>query len=364
MRLLVATGSFGGPVTYSRLLEGQLPSHGIKVEVVSFGEVLHLPKIVRHVAYFLKLVRRGVTCHLIYAQDPVSVGLPAYAASLLIKKPFYLKVVGDYAWEQAQARYGVTDSLDVFVTKSKTYALRIRVLCFIERFVARNAKKIIVPSRYLKKIVTAWGVTPQKIEVIYNAYNEPTIVESKETLRAIYEYTYPTIVSAGRLVPWKEFPTLIHSFKELLNEYKEAKLYIIDDGPERRKLLDLTRELGIEERVIFTGKIAQTELHKRIKAADLFVLASSYEGFSHVLLEALSLGTPVITSTEGGNPELVEHGRNGLLVASHNISELTGALKKLCGDTMLQTQFATAGKRTLEQFREEDMLTKLITVLS
>jgi glycosyltransferase involved in cell wall biosynthesis len=363
MKIVIATGSFGGPVSYSRLLESRLPSYRMKVEVVSFGEVLKYPKVIRHFVFFLRLKKAVSGADLLYAQDPVSVGLPALLASKVQDKPFFLKIVGDYAWEQGQARYGIKESLDDFVKNKKKYPLSVEMFRFVEKLVANQAKKIIVPSNYLKGVVTAWGIAPESIEVIFNAFNAPIITETKEELRKTYAYTYPTIVSAGRLVPWKEFPTLIMAFTELSKTYKDAKLFIIDEGPEKRALMELTRELGIEEKVTFIGKVPQQELHKRIKAADCFVLASSYEGFSHVLLEALSLGTPVISSTAGGNPELIEDGKDGLLVTTKNKEELEAALLKLCGDTMLQTQFGVAGKRKLEQFKEEHMVEKLLKTL-
>ena len=102
--VLVTTGIFppdiGGPATYSKLLLDELPKHGLDISVLSFGEVRHLPKIIRHISYFFKVLRRGKGVDIIYAQDPVSVGLPSVVASKILRKKFLLKVVGDYAWEQ------------------------------------------------------------------------------------------------------------------------------------------------------------------------------------------------------------------------------------------------------------------------
>jgi len=361
--IVIATGSFGGPATYSKLLKEKLPLQGIEVEIISFGEVLQYPKIIRHLVYFLKLIKALKKADLIYAQDPVSVGLPAYFAAKYAGKPFYLKVVGDYAWEQGQVRYGVTDPLDIFVTKKSSYALSVRILRKFESFVARRAKKIIAPSAYLKRIVTTWGVVESKIEVIYNGIKPTEIKEDKEVLRKKFDYTYPTFVSAGRLVPWKEFPTLLHAFSEVVKECKEAKLFIIDDGPEKEKLLNLSRELGIEKHVFFVGKVPQAELHLRIKGADCFVLASSYEGFSHVLLEAMALGIPIITSRSGGNPELFVDGMNGLLVSAGDFEELKKATLLIAHDKDKASQFAKNGLERLKDFSEEVMIKKLVALL-
>jgi len=74
MKILIATGIYppdiGGPATYSKLLKDELPDRGIDVKVLSFGEVRHLPKIIRHFSYFLKVLKLGKGANVIYAQDP------------------------------------------------------------------------------------------------------------------------------------------------------------------------------------------------------------------------------------------------------------------------------------------------------
>ena len=121
MKILIATGIYppeiGGPATYSKLLYDTLPSHNIEVEVLPYREVKNVPKIFRHFWYFLKVLRKGRGVDIVYAQDPVSVGLPSAIAALVLRKSFLLKIVGDYAWEQGRQRYGVEGSLDDFVSK-------------------------------------------------------------------------------------------------------------------------------------------------------------------------------------------------------------------------------------------------------
>ena len=97
MKILIATGiyppSVGGPATYSKILRDELPKRGVEVSVLSFDEVRHFPKGVSHVSYFLKIISRGWGVDVIFAQDPVSVGLPAFFAALLMGKRFFLSSV-------------------------------------------------------------------------------------------------------------------------------------------------------------------------------------------------------------------------------------------------------------------------------
>ena len=104
MRLLIATPLYppetGGPATYSRLLEGELPKRDVEVVVLKWSEIAYLPKLRRHFAYFRLVMQLGRNVDLIFALDPVSVGFPAWCAAFLLRKRFLLKVVGDFAWEQ------------------------------------------------------------------------------------------------------------------------------------------------------------------------------------------------------------------------------------------------------------------------
>src|SRR3989338_3118004 len=112
MRVLIATGLYppdiGGPATYTRFLERHLPKHGIGLDVAAFTVVRKYPKVIRHIIYFFTLMRKGRHADIIYALDTISVGVPALVASYLLGKTLYLRVPGDYAWEQGQQRFGIT----------------------------------------------------------------------------------------------------------------------------------------------------------------------------------------------------------------------------------------------------------------
>jgi len=257
MKILIATGIYppdiGGPATYSKLLFDELPKHGIAVEVLSFGEVRHLPKLIRHFVFFLKALRKGVKADLIFAQDPVSVGLPSAIAAKILRKRFVLKIVGDYAWEQGRQRFGVKDLLDDFVNKKYNWKVELRRKT--QKWVAKNAEKIITPSEYLKRIVSTWQVDIEKVEVIYNAFSAPKLELSKEDARAKLRMRGFAIISAGRLVPWKGFKTLIEIMPDILKEIPNAKLYIVGSGPGRKELELTIANRGLRDHVFLLGQL-------------------------------------------------------------------------------------------------------------
>src|SRR3989344_5398382 len=171
MKLVIATPLYppeiGGPATYAKLLCEGLPAKGIEVALVKFNEVRHLPKGIRHIAYYFRVRKAARSADIVLALDPVSAGLPALWAARRAGKPFVVKIVGDYAWEQGQQRFGVTKTLDEFV-QTKRVPFPVWLLQKVQTGVARRARQIIVPSKYLKNIVSAWGVRAEKIKVVYN----------------------------------------------------------------------------------------------------------------------------------------------------------------------------------------------------
>ena len=247
MKILIATGIFppqiGGPATYSKLLKELLPPRGFFVEVVNFGDVLMYPKGIRHLIYFFKILIKGIRADIVYAQDPVSVGLPALIASKFLWKKFYLKVVGDYAWEQFQIENPTSQSvrLEEFQTKKLDWKTEARKK--VERYVAQRATKIVVPSAYLRKIVLLWGAREDNVKIIYNGFDVPFIAENKETLRKKLRMHNYAIISVGRLVPWKGFSALIEMMPEVIKEIPRAHLFIVGEGPEKVSLEKKTKEL-------------------------------------------------------------------------------------------------------------------------
>lgn len=364
-KLLITTGIFppdiGGPAIYSKLLVNELPKHGLRVEVLSFGSVRHLPKVFRHFVYFLKVLKLGRRADVIFAQDPVSVGLPSFLAAKILGKKFILKIVGDYAWEQSQQRFGVTDLLDDFVNKK--YNRQVEFLRNIQKFVAKNASIIITPSEYLKKIVSCWGVNPTKIKVILNTFYPLTLGLSRDEARKKLNLSGTVLVSVGRLVPWKGFGLLIEIMPEILNRVPDAKLLIIGDGPENRWLADIIKKLNLEKSVFLIGRMFQSNLLVYLRASDIFLLNTAYEGLSHAILEALAVGLPVITTKVGGNPEVITHEENGFLLEYNNKKQWSEAIVQLLSSPELREKFITKGKQRLDQFSWQTLISKTIEVI-
>jgi glycosyltransferase involved in cell wall biosynthesis len=112
------------------------------------------------------------------------------------------------------------------------------------------------------------------------------------------------------LVPWKCVDMVI----EALVSCPDIGLVIVGDGSERQRLEGFANTLNVADRVYFAGQARQAEAIHLMAACDFFVLNSTYEGLPHVVLEAMSLGLPVVATAVGGTPEVICEGDNGRLI--------------------------------------------------
>ena len=363
--VLIATGLFppdiGGPATYSKLLLDELPKEGFNITIASFGEVRHLPKFIRHIFYFFKVLNRGKNADIIFAQDPVSVGFPAVLASKVLSKKFILKIVGDYAWEQYQVENNKFISIEEFQTGSFGFKAGIRRK--VERWVAKSAEKIIVPSLYLKKIISMWGIDEKNINVVNNGFKCGVECGNRETLRTLLQFKGNLIISIGRLVPWKGFDTLISIFPEIKKNIPDIKLIIAGSGPDKSRLQELIDEQGLQDDVALTGGLDKDVLLRYIKASDVFVLNTGYEGFSHQLLEVMDIGIPIVTTDIGGNPEIIENEKSGLLIGFNDEKEIEKSVIKLLNNKKYGNTLVRQAQKKVQEFSEEKMIKTTASML-
>jgi glycosyltransferase involved in cell wall biosynthesis len=135
----------------------------------------------------------------------------------------------------------------------------------------------------------------------------------------------------------------------------DALFVLAGDGPERARLEECARQLGVAARVRFLGQ--RQDIPQLLASCDLFVLPSLYEGLPLSVLEAMAAGKPVIATAIRGTDEAVIHGKTGLLVAPGNPVDLAAAIRKLLSDRALAAQLAQAGKaRVAQEFSAEAMV--------
>lgn len=270
---------------------------------------------------------------------------PTFLANRVARRPAAAKVVGDMAWEYARTHGLSADDIDAFQHRPQPRAvewrrrLRARALCRMEA--------VIVPSRYLAGLVTGWGVAAERVHVIGNALAPVAGAEggmdhgaSARQASDIAGATVRRIVTVCRLVPWKGVDELIDAVADLSG----VELIVIGDGPERPRLEARARERRCADRVRFAGVLDAAASRACLAAADVFGLASRYEGFPHVVLEAYAAGVPVVATAAAGIPEAVVHGTSGLLVAPGDRRGLAGAIRLVLDDAALRRRLVEGGR--------------------
>jgi glycosyltransferase involved in cell wall biosynthesis len=155
-----------------------------------------------------------------------------------------------------------------------------------------------------------------------------------------------SVVHVARHHPVKDQPTLLRGFARVAAEFPDADLLMIGDGPLRGDLEKLADELRIGDRVRFVG--LQANVPDWLAASDVFALTSLSEVASLTLLEAMATGLPVAVTDVGGNPEIVRHGREGLLFSRGDSEALAESLRELLDDPEYAADLGAAARERVE----------------
>ncbi|MFB6356609.1 MAG: glycosyltransferase family 4 protein [bacterium] len=211
--------------------------------------------------------------------------------------PSVQKIVGDRSWERYRNNHRGDLTIDEFQSASVPFGTAIRRR--IQHWMTQLNDRVIVPSHYLKSIVSKWGMDPDQIDVVYNNAHEPPEFDNTPIE---WPGSGLQILNVGRLVPWKRVPDLIQTVSELNN----GGMIVLGDGPERQRCEEAKSNNNVEDRVHLKGNVDRPTVFRHLSQCDVLVLHSTYEGFPHILLEALATGTPVLASASGGTRELAE----------------------------------------------------------
>lgn len=198
----------------------------------------------------------------------------------------------------------------------------------------RMSSQIVSLSEGVKEnLVKRYKVKPDDIKVVYNPLDLVKIAESvngynlPDSYESIFNKEEPVILSAGRLVEQKDQKTLLRAFALVNNDIK-SKLVILGEGPLESSLLKLGEELGISDRLHLIG--FQSNPYLFMKQADVFVLSSKHEGFSHVIAESLAVGTPVVsTNCRSGPEEVLQKGKYGRLTPVGDEKEMAASIMEM-----------------------------------
>jgi glycosyltransferase involved in cell wall biosynthesis len=159
-------------------------------------------------------------------------------------------------------------------------------------------------------------------------------------------------ITVGRLVKRKGIDQLLQALT--LPECQDAILYVVGDGPERAPLTTLSRELGLEDRVVFTGRVEEDEKWQLLKCSDAYVSATLHEGFGLVYLEGMAAGLPVVTFDHGGQVDFLRHDETGYVVSAGDVPGLAAAIGRLIANPEEVERFRATNLQRAPQHRIEE----------
>ncbi len=346
LRICIASGTFhpdsGGPPTYLLALGRELVARGHHVEVVTYGDAPSR----RRYPYPVNRVPRRL---------PPVVRLSLFTREL---------------WRSGRhadlLRHGLVppdEPLERF--QSEPHGARAEAVRWLQAAYARRADLVLVPSRYVARYVAGWGVDSARVRVVPNAAADPTAhVDSDRAGARIHlglDASAWVVLTIARLTVWKGIDTLIETTRRIRSYGKPVCLVVVGDGPDRCRLESLASQ-GPTDAVHFVGEVPYEQVGAYLRAADVLALCSGYEGLSHVLLEAMAAGLPVVASSAGGNVELVKDAENGLLVPYKDVPATERAVLRLLEDHELAGRLATAARRGAEGRSVERMVDQTLAV--
>ncbi|HVS19379.1 MAG TPA: glycosyltransferase family 4 protein [Planctomycetota bacterium] len=370
MRVLLTSPVFppdlGGPAVYVPSLGRFLVERGHDVRVVAFcsdprptGHPFPVRAVtrgnlaVRYLEAAWAVFREARHADVVYVNEHLAL-LHVFAARLA-GKPVMIRIMVDGAWEISH-RKGWIDGDDIVTFETKDYDWRVKCTRRLQQAWWGACTRIIACSDFLRRIpIDRYGVPEAKMQLVYNAYHGPTAAQFEETpAQARAELGLDEgkryLLTICRLMVWKGVDYIIDALRELPDD---VNLLVAGDGDMLEPWKAHARERGLAARVHFLGNVPFVKIPLYIRAAEAFVLNSEYEGLSHTLLEVSALGTPIVATGVCGNPEVVEHGTNGLLVPPRDAQALAAALRRLLDDPALRRRFVEAGLARMDRFGRE-----------
>lgn len=353
MNVLQLTGSFnqGGSerqaVQLTRLLHGSgrvrvsiaaLNGDGVlrgEIESLGLGEIAEFPLTSFYDANFLRQIQK------------FSRFLRDREIDVLHTHDFYTNVFGIAAAALARTKLAIA-------SKRETGGMRTAAQKFVENRAFGRANKIVVNSNAVRDYLIAEGVKGEKINVIYNGLDlerlRPKIDDRGEICRRLglpetENARFVTLVANLRHEV-KNQPMFIRAAKKVAEKIPDAHFVLAGEGELRESLENLAAELGVRERVHFTGRCEIVPDLLSVSFAG--VLTSFNEGFSNSILEYMAAGLPVVATNVGGAAEAIRDGETGFLVESDDDSAFSRRLIELFADRKQASEFGRRGRHVVE----------------
>ena len=371
MRVVLVSGIWppdvGGPASHAPALAAALLEAGHEVEVVTTADSAPVPRTypvrwvarsrpapLRHLSVVGKVRAAARHADRVYATTMVR---RAALGATLARRPLVVKLVADEAFERDRRAGRFDGTLEEF--QEARGGPRRRILRASRTAALRRARRVVVPSSYLREIAIGWGLAPDRVTVVPNPAPDLPPLPSRDEARTGLGIRGPAIATAGRLTAQKALGDALRAIARV----PDVELLVLGDGPERPAIERSAASLEVSHRVRFLGAGTRNDVLTLFRAADAVLVTSAWENLPHTVLEALAVGTPVIATAVGGIPEVVVDGENGLLVPAHDVDAIARAVERVVRDPALRASLTAAAAPSVEGLSEPRILRRIVEAI-
>jgi glycosyltransferase involved in cell wall biosynthesis len=234
------------------------------------------------------------------------------------------------------------------------YPLRITraIVLDVNAFMNRYASRLITVSETMRQTMLTWGIDPKEISVVYHGLDTNAVrAENFPVDEAKEQFGFSgqelIVGAAGRLVPVKNFEMFLQAARLLVDRKAQLRFLLIGDGPSRRLLERLAADLGVREKIVFSGY--RKDFIQALSSLDICVITSRTESTSLVALQAMALKKPVIATRVASLPEIILDNQTGILVPLDDPVKLAESIERLAADAGLRETFGKAGRKWVEE---------------
>ncbi len=239
---------------------------------------------------------------------------------------------------------------DIYDPSKKTSPHRSRIFRAVVRFILKRADEVVAQSSNTRDNAVKYYQPPKEVMIIPLAFHPPKIKKAGRKGLELRDDEF-IMITVGRLVKRKAVDVQIEALSKLKS--KDIRLIVMGDGPEMDYLIEKSLELGVSDRITFTGYLSDKEKFSYLSAADLFVMTSLHEGFGIVFMEAMNYGLPIVSTNHGGQVDFLTHEENALLINVGDVEGCAESISRFMSDSVLYRKCSKNNMAKVKQFYAE-----------